>query len=297
MILVVGSTGMLGSGICRLLAKQGRPLRPLVRVSSDKGTVESLKALGAEIAEGDLRDAGSLDRACKGVQTVICTASSMPTRYIAGNNDIASVDERGVKTLIDAARKAGTERFLFTSFTMDNRFPLRDAKRAAEQHLRTSGMTWTILRLSFTMETWLGPMVGFDYANASVRIYGSGTRPVSYVSFRDVAAIAAASLDKPSAKNAIVTIGGPEPISQKRAVEIFEEAAGRPFTTETLPEENISAQLAGATDPMQQSFAALMLGLADGDAVNMKSVEKEYGVHLKSVREYAREVLPQRVRA
>ena len=46
---------------------------------------------------------------------------------------------------------------------------------------------------------------------------------------------------------------------------------------------------------LMPSFAALMLGLASGDRIEMKNTAKEYGIHLKSVREYAREVLPQPV--
>ncbi len=295
MILVVGSTGMLGSEICRLLAGQGGRVRALVRATSNAETVKTLASLGAEVVQGDIRDVASLEKACNGAQTVISTVSSMPTRYVAGDNDIAAVDDNGLKKLIDASQKAGVERFVLTSFTMDNRFPLRDAKRGAEEHLKASGMSWTILRPSFFMEAWLGPMVGFDYANASARIYGSGTRPVSYVSFRDVAAIAVACLEKPAAKNAVVPIGGPEAISQKRAVEIFEEAGGRPFATEVVPEAAIAAQQKEATDPMQQSFAGLMMGIASGDQVEMRRTAEEFGVHLKFVRDYAREVLPQTV--
>jgi NADH dehydrogenase len=295
MILVAGSTGKLGSEISRLLAKQGRQVRTLVRATSDKETVRTLSALGAEIVEGDVRDAASVAHACKGITTVVSTISSMPTRYVAGENDIARVDAGGVKTLIDASRKAGVERFVFISFTMDSRFPLRDAKREAEKNLTASGMTWTIFRPSFFMETWLGPMVGFDYEKATARLCGTGENPVSYVSLRDVASIAASSLEKPSAKNALIPIGGPEAISQKEAVEIFEETEGRKFAVEFVPEAAIAAQQKGATDPMQQSFAALMLGLAAGDQVEMKNTAKEYGIHLKSVREYAREVLPQTV--
>jgi uncharacterized protein YbjT (DUF2867 family) len=296
MVLVAGSTGMLGSEICRLLAKKGSPVRALVRTTSDKETVKSLAALGAEIMEGNVRDAASLGRACKGVKTVISTISSMPTRYKPGENDIAGVDESGLKKLIDSSREAGVERFIFISFTPDTRSPLRDAKRAVEQHLIRSGMAYTILRAGFFMEVWLGPMVGFDYANATARLYGSGENPVSYISFHDVAMFAVASLEIPAARNAVVLIGGPEPISPKKVVQIFEEIGGRKFSVELVPESALAAQLKEATDPMQQSFSGLMLGMAGGDIVDMKKTAKEYGVQLKSVREYAREVLPQTVR-
>ena len=83
MILVVGSTGMLGSEICRLLPGQGHRVRALVRATSNAETVKTLASLGAEVVQGDIRDVASLEKACNGAQTVISTVSSMPTRYVA----------------------------------------------------------------------------------------------------------------------------------------------------------------------------------------------------------------------
>ena len=66
MILVVGSTGMLGSEICRMLASNGKPFRALVRESSDPAKVEWLTDYGARLAWGDLRDPASLQAATRG---------------------------------------------------------------------------------------------------------------------------------------------------------------------------------------------------------------------------------------
>jgi len=296
MVLVAGSTGMVGGEICRILAHKGRKVRALVRAAASKDMVRSLEDLGVEIVRGDVRDAASLQRACKGAKTVISTVSSMPTRYQPGENDIASVDDRGIKNLVDAARGAGVEAFVLTSFSPDLDFPLRNAKREGERHLKSSGMTWTILRPSYFMEAWLSPMVGFDYEKRSVRVFGSGEKPVSYVSFRDVASIAAASLESEEARNAILSVGGPEALSPNEVVRIFEETAGATFSVERVPEAALAAQVREASDPMQKSFSGLMLAMAAGDAIEMGRLAARMGVSLKSVRQYAREVLPQTVR-
>lgn len=159
---------------------------------------------------------------------MISTVSALPFSYEPGENDIQSVDLEGVTSLIAAAQAAGVERFIYTSFTMDNDFPLRNAKRAVEQRLKDSGLTYTILRLSYTMDFWFSPAVGFDVANAKAQICGSGENPISWVSFQDVAQFAVASLDNPAAQNATLKLGGPEALSQLQAVQIFEEVgAGR----------------------------------------------------------------------
>lgn len=142
MILVVGATGMLGSEICRRLAAAGKPVRALVRATSDPAKVDRLKGYGVEPVQGDLRDPASLEAACKGVSAVVSTVSSMPFSYQPGENDIRTVDTRGAINLIDAARAAGVQHFVYTSFTMELDFPLHNAKRAVEQHLMDSGLAY-----------------------------------------------------------------------------------------------------------------------------------------------------------
>ena len=79
MILVVGSTGMVGSGICQRLAELGRPFKALVRESSDPAKVARLKELGATLAKGDLRDPASLFAAIKGAATIYHCAAQIST--------------------------------------------------------------------------------------------------------------------------------------------------------------------------------------------------------------------------
>ena len=109
MILVVGSTGLLGSEICLNLARRGLPMHALVRRHSNAQKVNRLKQYGAQVALGDLRDEGSISAACGGVQAVICTATSLSS-YVAGENDFQSVDHLGITHLVDAACHAGIPR-------------------------------------------------------------------------------------------------------------------------------------------------------------------------------------------
>src|SRR5206468_4259637 len=54
MILVVGATGLVGSEVCRKLAKRGRSVRALVRTTSEPAKVAALKDAGVECVIGDL---------------------------------------------------------------------------------------------------------------------------------------------------------------------------------------------------------------------------------------------------
>ncbi len=289
MILVVGATGMVGGEICRRLVARHDSVRALVRPGTDPAKVGALRALGIEIATGDLRDGPSLDAACRDVDTVITTVSSMPFSYAPGENDIQTVDLDGTRRLIGAATDAGVSHFIHTSFSanLDEDFPLRNAKRAVEETLRSGMLRYTILRPSCFMEVWLSPAVGFDYPNARATIYGAGDRPVSYIATGDVAEFAVRATTTPSTWNATLELGGPEPLSQLDAVHIFERVSGRGFEVTHVPEDALRAQADAATDPMQRSFATLMHCVARGDAIDMAGVLSAVPVRLTSVSEYA----------
>ena len=292
-ILVVGATGLLGSEICKLLRAEGRPVRALVRDTSDPAKVEKLKSLGAEISQGDVRDRASLDQACQGVTAVISTVSAVPFSYQAGVNDLQTTDLEGVTNLIEAAKANNVSRFIFTSISgnVDLDFPLRSAKREVEQRLKESGLDYTILHPSFFMEVWLSPAVGFDATNAKAAIYGEGQNPISWITVEDVAKFAVASLDHPAASNATLELGGPNAISPMEVVKIFEQAGGRSFEVNCVPEEALLAQQAAATDPFQQTFAGLMRCYARGDLIDMSDTLQTFAVQPKNVQEYARQVL------
>src|SRR5689334_6623718 len=241
--LIVGATGLVGSQVCRLLAEGGHKVRALVRGTANPEKLVELKKLGAEFAEGDLKDQASLERACRGAGAVISTASSTLSRQ-AGDS-IQTVDLEGQLRLVDAAKAAGIGRFVFLSFRNNPaiQYPLTRAKRAVEQRLRESGLNYTSLQASYFMEIWLSPVLGFDYAHAKARIYGTGQNAISWISSSDVAQVAVGVLASPAAQKTILEIGGPEALSPLEVVKIFEQASGRKFELEHVPEDALQAQL------------------------------------------------------
>jgi len=286
MNLVVGATGLLGSEICRLLAAKDKPVRGLVRRTSDRAKIERLQGLGAETVLGDVKDHPSVVAACRGVSAIISTVSSTLSRQ--EGDTIQSVDREGQLALIDEAKAAGVDRFVLISFlNMNVEFPLQSAKREVEQHLRESGLIYTILQPSFFMEVWLSPALGFDAANATAQIYGTGQNKISWISYQDVAKFAVASLDNPAAENAVIELGGPEALSPLEVVKIFEDLQGKVFKTQHVSEEQLRAQKEEVTDSLQESFAGLMLACAQGSVVDMREVLEQFSVQLRSVKEYA----------
>jgi uncharacterized protein YbjT (DUF2867 family) len=288
MNLVVGATGLLGGEICRRLRQRGLPVRALVRLSSDPEKVAQLRKLGAEVVTGDLQDPGSLERACMDVTGVISTASTTLSRQ--AHDSLAKTDMVGQINLIEAARKANVRRFVFISFSgnFEGDSPLHVAKRTAEKRLRESGLSYTILRPSCFMEVWLSPALGFDAANRKAQIFGTGEKPLSFISLYDVAEFAVETLTSNAAANQTIELGGPEAVAPREVVKIFEQEVGGPIEVTEVSEDVLRQQYTQATEEYQKTFAGLMLGVCAGDRIDMRETLKKFPVKLTSVRDFAR---------
>lgn len=285
-ILVVGATGLLGKEIATRLQENGSRVRALVRANADVGKRAELERVGCEIATGDLKDVGSLDALCAGVDVVLSTASATLSRQ--DGDSIASVDRDGNLALIEAAERAGVGHFVFISFAhFPHEFALQAAKRAVEERLAESTLSYTILRPTMFMEVWLGPALGFDLGGGKVRIFGDGTKQVSWISMFDVVrfAVAAAATDTQFANRAL-DLGGPDPLSYLDIIAIFEETSGRRPEVESIPEAALAGQLEGAQNDLDQAYAALMLGVARGQVVDCRPALELLRGKLSSVRSY-----------
>ena len=288
MILVAGATGVLGSEIVRRLRQQGRPVRALVRTTSSTEKVARLEQMGAQIVRGDLKDRESLDSAVRGVSAVISTVTTILTSQPGDTFD--ATDGAGTRNLIDAARDADVAHFVFVSFDTSRvpESPLTAAKRDVEDHLKRSGLTYTILQPGLFMESWLGPFLFADPASGTAKVYGEGTKGLRYIAVADVAEVAVRSLSVPAARNATIPFGGAEAISQRDAVRLFEQECGRPFTVTDLAEPVLETQWRSARDPFEKTFAALMLGVARGLGGDVDAPPRDFGVTLTPVREFVR---------
>ena len=284
MILVVGATGHLGLAVCRRLAARDETVRALVRSTSDPKIVDEIRSLGIDLAYGDLQDRTSLDAACRDIDSVISSASSISSRV---GSYIATVDLQGQRNLIDAATAAGVDHFVFITLSgnMTTGSPLNEAKRTIEAAVRDSGMGYTVLRSSFFMEYWLSPLIGFDYPNHKATIFGAGENPITWITIDDVARSAAATVANPAARDQVIEIGGPEVLSPNEALRVFEGVMG-PFEVQYVPEAALEATLAGTDDAHTRSVTALSLDFAHGDVVDTTRMTAALPFERTTVRRY-----------
>ena len=118
------------------------------------------------------------------------------------------------------------------------------------------------------------------------RFTGIGDNKLSWVSYRDVAQFAVAVLRNGRARNKVIEVGGPQALSPLEVVRVFEAAGAGELAVEHVPEPALRSEMASATDPLQESFAGLMLQYADGDDIDMADTSKTFDIPLTSVRDY-----------
>jgi dihydroflavonol-4-reductase len=106
--LVTGATGFVGWHVARLLLERGHRVRALVRPSS------RLRELEVEAAAGDLCDPDSLERAVAGCGLVFHVAADYRL-WARDSGQLYRSNVDGTRNMLEAARKAGVERIVYTS--------------------------------------------------------------------------------------------------------------------------------------------------------------------------------------
>jgi len=148
-ILVTGGTGHQGGAALRHLSEKGFGCRALTR-DPNSARARALVGRGTEIVRGDMEDPATLSRALEGVYGVY----AVQTPYESG----VDAEVRQGFHLVDAAHRAGVSHFVYSSVASadrNTRIPHFDSKFLIEEHLRGTGMHYTIVRPVFFMENWL----------------------------------------------------------------------------------------------------------------------------------------------
>ena len=107
-VLVTGASGFIGWHVARLLTERGHKVRALVRPTS------KLRELEVEPVTGDLRDPESLERAVAGCGLVFHVAADYRL-WSRDPKELYRSNVEGTRNLLEAARKHGIERVVYTS--------------------------------------------------------------------------------------------------------------------------------------------------------------------------------------
>ncbi len=256
MILVTGATGSIGRPLVRRLQRAGAAVRALVRDEA-KG-----RALGCEFVVGDFDDPASIVAALAGVDRLFLNgAGAQPA-------DGEQPMVRQQKTVIDAAVAAGVERVVKVSV-----WHAQEGERLAggahwqiEQHLKASGLGWSILQPNGFMQNFITGQGSFTADGNLVGAYGDAA--VSYIDCADIAACAAALLTDRPGDGETFLLSGPQALTHAQIAEKLSAALGRTVRYVNLTVEELAAALRaqGLPPRFTEDVAVLTQGLASGTA-------------------------------
>lgn len=288
-VLVVGASGALGRPTIRALLERGVAVRGLCRHPQ---AAADLAAAGAEIVAGDLTDRASIERALVGTTRVLAAAHGLLGR---GRWRSEAVDEAGHLALIDAARAAGVERFVYTSAMLaapDQPVDFGRTKHAIELAVARSGMSHAILRPTAFMEHHVHNFNGLNVlTKGKAKVIGLGTKKRNFVAATDVAQFAVrALLDEPLPFTRL-DIGGPDAASNVEVAALYARLAGQPLKVSHLP-AGVARALSVLARPLHPGLARLMqlLSLPD-DAFDetfggAAALERRFGIRLTRLEEF-----------
>jgi uncharacterized protein YbjT (DUF2867 family) len=234
MILVTGAAGKTGRAVIGALARRGQGARALVRREAQAA---EMMALGArEAMTGDLRDAGALERACRGVRAVY---------HICPN---INPDEVAIGlTMIAAARAARVEQFVFHSVLhpQTQAMPHHWRKLFVEEALFESGLSFTILQPASYMQNLLPGWRDILTRGVYAMPYAVHTR-LGLVDLEDVGTAAAVVLTEPGYAAATYELAGPEVHTQEQVAGVLSEVLRRPVRAEAIPHDAWAARARAA---------------------------------------------------
>jgi len=254
---VTGATGFVGGHLVEALLRSGHGVRALAR---SRAAARALEARGATVLEGDLTAAAALQRLSEGADTFFHVAGLVAARSEA---EFLAVNAEGTARAARAAAEAGVARFVLVSSlavtgpTQPGRprdesgeprpvTPYGRSKRAAEEALRSSGSSWTILRPPAVY----GPgdrqfLRLFRVARAGVLpLLGDGRQELSLVHVRDLASALVAAATHASTAGRVYHAAHPRIVSQRELAQLIGRAAGREVRCVPLPAPAVRLALA-----------------------------------------------------
>ncbi|PSP19136.1 MAG: 3-beta hydroxysteroid dehydrogenase [Cyanobacteria bacterium QS_8_64_29] len=229
-VLLVGATGTLGRQVARRALEQGHHVRCLVR---NPKQAAFLKEWGAELVRGDLCQPDTLPPALAGMEATIDAATARPT----DRRGIQGIDWHGKVALIQAAKMAEVERYIFFSLLDAEAYPhvpLMQIKQCTESFLQEAGMNYTILRPCGFMQGLIGQYAIPILDEQAVWVTGEDT-PLAYMDTVDIAKFAVRALEVRETEQRSFPVVGTRAWRASEVIAVCERLSGKEAKISRIP--------------------------------------------------------------
>lgn len=271
-VLVTGGAGFIGSHVVDRLVERGQRVicldnfntyyDPAIKRDNIRGALASGLV---ELVEGDIRD----ERLCRqvmegGVEAVIHLAARAGVRpSIEEPGLYEEVNCTGTVNLLEAARRAGVQKFVFGSsssvYGVNSKIPFSEddpiarpispyaaTKRSGELMCHVYHHLYDLPVVCLRFFTVYGPRQRPDLAihkftrliaaGEPVPMYGDGTSRRDYTYFSDIVDGVMGALESDFGYE-IINLGCGDPIELRELIRLIEEALGREADINRLPEQ------------------------------------------------------------
>ncbi len=284
-VLVAGATGMLGSKIVSALLEKGDVnVRAMVRSSNDtnpenRKKIDSMKAKGATIIEGDVMQPETLLPLCAGVDVVVSAI---------GNNEVTVP---GQKNLIDAAKKQGVKRFIPSDYSADYRKldygdnDNLDKRKEVLEYLQQSGLEYTLV-LNGAFMDMIAYMPLFDLEHQTFQYWGDGEMPMNFTTTDDTAKYVAEAVSDPGLANTALEVAG-DTLTPKQLQATYEGATGTKLTEKRLGsiaefQDWITAKKASASSLEEYVYYQYIYAMVSGKG-KLDHIQSDRYPHIKPI--------------
>lgn len=265
-VLVTGGTGFLGRGIVSPILDRGHEVYATLRAESYSNRLDLDRIPNDHLRVLDLAETDAWDRAFDvkydAVVHLVGILKENPRRGIRHDNVVGEATER----LVKHAKQAGVKRLVYLSAagTRPNAASkYHQGKWRAEEAIRGSGLTWTILRPSvvFGPDNHEDVKKPVEFVTELVRVFkeapmfcpvlGNGQNKLQPVWRGDVATAVIRALETPQSDDKVFELGGSQVLTFDRCVDLIRDAAGitKKKIHVPMPVANLIAKMKEKQDP------------------------------------------------
>lgn len=233
-ILVTGATGQQGDALARLLLQKKHEVYALIRsTKSESPKAQNLRNQGAKLVEADLDKPDSLEQVMNGIDSVFL----MGTWVEVGTEG----ETRRGKMMVDIAKEKKIEHIVYSSVVNADKntgIPHFESKYKVEQHIKNSGIPYTIIGPTFFMDNLHSySLAGLQQGQVALPL--SPSRILQQSAVENIAEFSALALER---RNSFIgkriDIASDE-ITGEQAAKVLSNELGHKIRYEQVPMEQI----------------------------------------------------------